>query len=213
MPTDALPLRSRPDPHSRPLADIGSPWRRLYWTLPLALAICALVFGFFSYSMERASPRPPETPPVDAQIVELPAAPLQRAAPEQAPPPPEMKPPVQPDALPQQAPPASPQAAPPAPAQPAAPVAIQSHAARTLSQPMPVIPDDLRDEAMHETATARFHIAADGSATVELIRPTGNPQLNRLLLKTLKQWKFDPAIEDGKAAPSTQDIVIRVQVD
>lgn len=212
MPTDALPLPAR-------LAgppDISSPWRRLYWTLPLALAVCALVFVFFSVSMEHSSPRPSPPAPVDAQLVELPSSPpRQNSVPERrvspSPPEPAPKPAAQPDALPQPA--AQPAPAPPAAPQPAAPAAIRSHAARTLSQPMPVIPDELRDEAMHERATARFHISVDGSATVELIRPTQNPRLNRLLLETLRQWKFDPAIQDGKAVPSTQDIVIRVQVD
>lgn len=212
MPTDALPLPARHIART----DISSPWRRLPWTLPLALAICALVFMFFGISMERSAPRPPQPAPVDAQLVELPSSPqMQRSVhePPASPPPPEQapKPAAQPDALPQPA--ATPAPAQPAPPQPAAPVAIQSHAARTLSQPMPVIPDELRDEAMHERATARFHISADGSATVELIKPTQNPRLNRLLLETLRQWKFDPALQDGKAVPSTQDIVIRVQVD
>jgi protein TonB len=206
MPTDALTRLS--------LSDVGSPWRRLYWTLPLALAICALAFSFFGVSMEREAPRPAEPLPVDAQIVELPAAPEHHTAPEQAPPPPPPKAAALPDALPQPAArPAQPTPVqPPAPA-PAAPAPIQSHAARTLSQPMPVIPDELRDEAMHERAVARFTIAADGSVTVKLIKPTQNPQLNRLLLETLRQWRFDPAIEDGRAVPSTQDIAIRVQVD
>ena len=77
---------------------------------------------------------------------------------------------------------------------------------------MPVIPDDLRQEALSEAATARFHIAADGTATVELVKPTQNPRLNRLLLETLKLWRFFPALQDGKPVASTEDMVIRVQV-
>lgn len=205
MPTDALP---RPLP-----ADVGSPWRRLYWTLPLALAICALTVALFGISMEHAAPRPPQAAPVDAQLIELPpGAPAQQPA---EPPRPAPPPTPQADALPTptQPAPAAPPVSPPVPAAPAAPVTIQSRAAHTVSQPMPVIPDELRDEAMHERATARFHIAADGSVTVELVQPTQNPRLNRLLLEALRRWKFDPALQDGKPVPSTQDIVIRVQVD
>ena len=65
---------------------------------------------------------------------------------------------------------------------------------------------------MNEAATARFHIAADGSATAELIKPTQNPRLNRLLLDTLKNWKFFPAMKAGKPVASVEDMVIRVKV-
>lgn len=78
---------------------------------------------------------------------------------------------------------------------------------------MPRIPDDLRDEAFDSVARARFHIAVDGSITVELVRPTQNPRINRILLDTLKNWKFSPAIKNGKPVASTEEILIRVNVD
>ena len=78
---------------------------------------------------------------------------------------------------------------------------------------MPAIPDDLREDAMNAVATARFHVASDGSAVVELIQPTQNPRLNRFLLEALRRWKFSPAIQDGKPVPSVQDIVVRVNVE
>lgn len=78
---------------------------------------------------------------------------------------------------------------------------------------MPRIPDDLRDEAFDSVALARFHIAVDGSITVELVRPTQNPRINRILLDTLKNWKFSPAIKNGKPVASTEEILIRVNVD
>ncbi|NNM69002.1 MAG: TonB family protein [Gallionella sp.] len=65
---------------------------------------------------------------------------------------------------------------------------------------------------MNESAVARFQIAADGTTTVELIRPTQNPRLNRLLLDTLRNWRFAPAMQDGKPVASTKDQVIRVNV-
>jgi protein TonB len=70
----------------------------------------------------------------------------------------------------------------------------------------------LREEALNAAATARFHIAVDGSTTVELVKPTQNPRLNRLLLDTLKHWKFFPAMKDGKPVPSEEVLVIRVLV-
>ncbi len=42
-----------------------------------------------------------------------------------------------------------------------------SSGARAIVRPMPQIPDDLREGAFNSAALARFHIAVDGSATVE----------------------------------------------
>lgn len=116
--------------------------------------------------------------------------------------------------------PAPPAPAPPPP-RPAAPAPEKAPAGGRLSasggaqaivRPMPQIPDDLREEALHVVALARFHVAADGSATVELAKPTPNPRLNRLLLETLKNWKFFPAMKDGMPVASTEEITIRIDV-
>jgi len=52
---------------------MDSPWRRLHWTLPLALLICAVTFSLFAYSMWRPVIRSPDPVPVTAELVELPA--------------------------------------------------------------------------------------------------------------------------------------------
>ncbi len=208
-------------------ADIDSPWRRLHWTLPLALLICAVAFIWFAYSMGQPATHPPEPVPVDAELVELPAPPSQ-AQPqvrqktiEQ----PKIEPAVQPEPNPplrQEQPSENPApiAPPISPAPPinTAPVPVnpsaltESRGAQAIVRPLPVIPDDLRQDAMNEAATARFQIAVDGTATVELVKPTQNPRLNRLLLDTLKSWKFFPAMKEGKPDASVEVMVIRLQV-
>jgi protein TonB len=87
-----------------------------------------------------------------------------------------------------------------------------SSGARAIVRPMPQIPDDLREEAFSLTALARFHVAIDGSAKVELARPTPNPRLNHILLESLMKWRFMPAIKDGKPVATTEEIVIKVEV-
>lgn len=208
MPTSILPwvAQARPD----------SPWRRLHWTLPLALLISAITFSLFAYSMWRPVLHSPDPTPVTAELVELPApAQAQPQVRQKTIEQPKIKPAVQPEpAL-----PAQPSAKPPPPS--AAPVtappppspANENHGAQALDQPMPVIPDELREEAMNEAATARFQIAADGSATVVLVKPTQNPRLNRMLLDTLKNWKFMPAIKDGQPVPSVEVMIIHLHVN
>lgn len=78
-----------------------------------------------------------------------------------------------------------------------------------LFNPLPKIPDDLREEAFRSEAIARFHIASNGSvANVELIKPCQNPRLNNLLLKSLRNWKFEPS-----TAGFTQDIRVTFSVE
>ena len=200
---------------------VDSPWRRLPWTLPISLLICAMTSILFVYSMQHSVSRTPEPVPVDAQLIELPVPVLSKPPSHQKAQVPEHTQPTLPIKQEQ----ASENPAPVAPtAPPAAPVAIpvathnivvpeQNRSAQAIAQPIPDIPDDLREEALNEVAKARFHIAADGSVTVELIKPTQNPRLNRLLLEKLKFWKFTPAIADGKPVASTEDVVVRVHVD
>lgn len=216
MPTEALPWLKQ--------TEIDSPWRRLRWTLPLALLICAITFTWFAYSMKHPSDHAPEPIPVTAELVEMPAqtpsaSPQKTVAqpitkqPERPPLPPPL-PAEQPGAS--AAPPAS---TPPPPAPAAAPqaannppVAGETRGAHAIIQPLPVIPDELRQDEMSESAVARFQIAADGTTTVELIKPTQNPRLNRLLLDTLRTWKFFPAMKEGKPVASVEEKVIRVNV-
>lgn len=193
--------------------DIDSPWRRLHWTLPLAMLICAIAFIWFAYSMEHPGIPTPEPVPVNAELVELPSSAQPEQPPEQLKPTPPMQneqPSENPAQIAPTQPPAAPVAASPAANNPTAP--IQNRSAQTIVQPLPVIPDELREEAMNESATVRFHIAVDGSSTVDLIKPTQNPRLNRLLLDSLKHWKFNPAMKDGKPVASVEVMVVRVQV-
>jgi protein TonB len=84
--------------------------------------------------------------------------------------------------------------------------------ARAIVHPKPQIPDDMREETFKFAPLARFHIAADGSFNVELVKPTPNPRLNRILLDSLKQWQWFPAIKNGKPVASTKDIVVKIEV-
>jgi TonB family protein len=198
MLTDTLPwfAQAKPD----------SPWRRLHWTLPLALLICSAAFILFAYSMWRPVNHTSDPTPVTAELIELPVTAQPQPPTRQVPieQPSENPAPIAPPP-----PPAAPVATPPADNPPAL---SEIRGAQAIVQPLPVIPDELRQDAMKETATARFHIAVDGSVTVELIKPTQNPRLNRLLLDTLKNWKFFPAMKEGKPVASIENIVIRVQV-
>jgi periplasmic protein TonB len=84
--------------------------------------------------------------------------------------------------------------------------------ARLLSRPIPVLPDDLREQGYQLTAVAHFKIHADGSIDVELIKPTQNPRLNQILLETLHRWRFFPAMQNGHPVESEQDVRVHFSV-
>jgi len=84
--------------------------------------------------------------------------------------------------------------------------------ARAISQPLPEIPEALRHRSIEITAVARFKVAANGSAQVELTGPTADSDLNRALLESLRQWRFFPAMQDGKPVASTVEIRIPISV-
>lgn len=80
--------------------------------------------------------------------------------------------------------------------------------AKIVSQPLPQIPNELRKEAFETKAIARFYILANGEVEkVELIKMANSPQLNYLLLKSLRKWKFEEKMEN-----STQDIEVVFEV-
>jgi periplasmic protein TonB len=84
--------------------------------------------------------------------------------------------------------------------------------ARAMYAPTPTIPDDMREDTFSTVAVARFKVSPEGNVNVTLIQPTPNPRLNQILLETLKQWKFFPAMKDGIAINSEFDVRIPIAV-
>jgi periplasmic protein TonB len=84
--------------------------------------------------------------------------------------------------------------------------------ARAIYAPVPEIPDDLREEIFAAVAVAHFEVTYDGTVKVSLIKPTSNPRLNEIILETLKQWRFFPAMKAGVAIDSAFDVRIPISV-
>ncbi len=84
--------------------------------------------------------------------------------------------------------------------------------ARAIYSPVPKIPDDLREMAFAVVAVAHFEVSYDGTVKVTLTKPTLDPRLNQLLLSTLEQWRFFPAMKGGVAIDSAFDVRIPISV-
>jgi protein TonB len=84
--------------------------------------------------------------------------------------------------------------------------------ARAIYAPTPTIPDDLRENVFQAVAVAHFRVSPEGAVEVTLAQPTPNLRLNQILLGTLRQWKFFPAMKDGIAINSEFDVRIPISV-
>ena len=208
-----------------------TPWHRLYLTFPAAVAIWVAILWSFAVFMGNSNERIPEPPAIDAQLIEItepaqtvntPPAKQSRPTPPIVIPQPSLEKTAPPTPFEKLAVEPSMTTAPNSPKEPFTPSqqeptktsnsVTQNVSAKAIYQPIPQIPDALRQDALSASAVARFHVAINGTTTVELIRPTPNPKLNRLLLSTLKNWKFFPSMKDGKPAASIEEIVIKIEV-
>jgi periplasmic protein TonB len=84
--------------------------------------------------------------------------------------------------------------------------------ARAIYSPVPKIPDDLREVAFEAEAVAHFEVSYEGNVKVTLAKPTADPRLNQILLSTLQQWRFFPAMKGGVATDSAFDVRIPISV-
>jgi periplasmic protein TonB len=84
--------------------------------------------------------------------------------------------------------------------------------AHAIYAPMPEIPDDLRENAIQTMAVAHFKVTYGGEVSVSLATKTESPRLNQILLDTLKQWRFFPAMKNGVAIDSEFDLKIPITV-
>jgi periplasmic protein TonB len=88
-----------------------------------------------------------------------------------------------------------------------------SGGARAIYAPKPTIPDSLREEPFQTVAVAHFRVSYTGQVQVTLITPTESPELNQILLDTLKQWRFFPAMRSGVSVDSQFDVRIPIKVE
>jgi periplasmic protein TonB len=84
--------------------------------------------------------------------------------------------------------------------------------ARAIYSPVPKIPDDLREMAFAAVAVAHFEVSYDGNVKVTLAKATPDPRINQILLSTLQQWRFFPAMKGGVAINSAFDVRIPITV-
>lgn len=79
--------------------------------------------------------------------------------------------------------------------------------------PMPVIPSDLRTRRFATFVRVEFFVNTNATFTSRLLSSTGYDELDRVVLRTLKRWKFSPATLNGQPVTGTLKLRIRFSVD
>lgn len=85
--------------------------------------------------------------------------------------------------------------------------------AKAVDCPCPDIPSDLKEETMKCCCVARFAIDQEGKCKVRLVSSSGSDEIDDITLRTLRKWKFKPAMLDGKPVSSTRRIKVEFEVD
>lgn len=93
------------------------------------------------------------------------------------------------------------------------PAPVRNHEARPLaSNPTPAYPVSALRAGVEGGVTARVQVDAQGRVTdAQIVERSGDRsrELDRAVLNTLRQWRFEPAMRDGRAVSS----VVNVPVD
>ncbi len=109
--------------------------------------------------------------------------------------------------------PATRQAAPATPARERATPAVRTREARPLtSNVKPVYPRTALRNGVQGSVVARLQVTPDGSVSdASIVSRSGqrDRDLDRAVLTTVRGWKFEPALKDGRAVAS----VVNVPVD
>ncbi|MGC9027396.1 MAG: energy transducer TonB [bacterium] len=82
-----------------------------------------------------------------------------------------------------------------------------------IFNPMPVIPTALRTHSYSTYVRVEFFVNKDATFTFKLLSSTGYDELDRVVIDTLKKWKFSPATMDGKPVDGTLKLRIQFSVD
>jgi len=97
----------------------------------------------------------------------------------------------------------------PEPPKPHVPVVTE---VATTYNPSPVIPDDLRSDALNAEVIAQFMVDTNGvPGEVKIVKSSGNQELDQLALETARKWRFKPATRDGVAIQS--QVILHIQFE
>ncbi len=78
------------------------------------------------------------------------------------------------------------------------PVIPRDHGPIPIYNPKPVLPAYLEYQESAQSVVVVFEVSADGSVFPRLVVSSGHEEIDAVILETLKKWKFQPEVRDGK---------------
>lgn len=79
--------------------------------------------------------------------------------------------------------------------------------------PQPEIPSSLSEECHKSCCMARFCITHEGKHQVSIVSSSGSDEVDEIALRTLRRWKFKPAMLNGKPVQSVRKIKVEFEVE
>ena len=80
-------------------------------------------------------------------------------------------------------------------------------------EPTPELTSDMKKRQFKTSVRVRVTIDADGSHDEEIIQGTGDDEIDQLILRTMRRWKWRPAWKDGEKTKSTRPYSFRISID
>ena len=70
----------------------------------------------------------------------------------------------------------------------------------------------MKKRQINANLRVRVTVEADGSHDEELVQGSGDDEIDALILKTMRRWKWRPAYRDGEKASQTLTFRYRINI-
>ncbi|WP_394794677.1 TonB family protein [Armatimonas sp.] len=85
--------------------------------------------------------------------------------------------------------------------------------AERTSDPDPELTPDMKKGSLNLNLRVRVTVDTDGSHSEELIQGSGDRDVDQLVLKTMRRWKWRPALRDGEKAQQTLTFRYKISIN
>ncbi len=82
------------------------------------------------------------------------------------------------------------------------PAIPRDHGPIPIFHPKPVLPAYLEYQDTAQSVVVIFEVSADGLVNPRLVISSGHEEIDAVILETLRKWKFQPEVRDGKPVNS-----------
>ena len=85
--------------------------------------------------------------------------------------------------------------------------------AERTSDPDPELTPEMKKGPLNLNLRVRVTVDTDGSHSEELIQGSGDRDVDQLILKTMRRWKWRPALRDGEKAQQTLTFRYKISIN